>query len=141
MQEILFDDIGSVSIDQSELITDEVLCFVEHLNPTLGDKDDPYYEEYMSYLADINNAEIVTVDMEKLNGSSRFDDFDVGDSNGSQDEDTKYDIKDSYYVLLMNKMICYSQPVTPFDFDKCDEYGPPSQIFTPDFESFVELVK
>lgn len=134
MQEVTLTDLGGVEIDPVELVTDELIGFVENLNPQLGKEGDPYFNEYTAFINEINSAGLITIDIDQINNAGRrFDDVDL-----SGTDDTK-EIPDAAYFLYVNHVINTMNMATPFDFLAADdEYGPMSELFKPD-ESFIPL--
>lgn len=127
MKELTLSDIGGVEIDPREIITDELIGYVESLNPTLGSTTDPYYKEYQAFLAEIASAGIATIDMDSMS-NGRFDDIDL---TGNDEEvvevlDSRFTFFDA--MLMMSFMDPFSE--ADGDYLVSDEYvNPYGEIF------------
>lgn len=63
-------DVGGMKIDSRDILTDDLICKIKNLNPSLGTPDDPEYERYKKYRDEFENAELIVIDAQALNKSS-----------------------------------------------------------------------
>jgi len=142
MQDLALSDNGSADIDPREMLTDELICFVEGLNPALGTDKDAYHGEFQSFLEEIAAAGVVTIDPESIS-AGRFDDVDLS----GREEEVK-DIPDSYYVdysgfiatmALAGQMaeLAMRASVTPFDREEDGYFF--SDVFATPFGDYEEI--
>ena len=76
MEQVNSYDFGGRELNVSEVITDELLGTIQGLNRDLGTPNDPYYNEFKSFVDEINSAELVLIDPNILSRST-YDDMDL----------------------------------------------------------------
>lgn len=117
MVDLTLSDVGGVELNSKEMISDELIGFIDGLNPKLGTKNDPYHDEYQAFLAEMSNAGVVTIDPESIS-SGRFDDVDLSGS----DEDVR-EIPDSHFAEMdmsdLNALMLAAM-CSPFDGEDID---------------------
>jgi hypothetical protein len=119
LDEITIKDLGGAELDPSEMITDDIVAYVNNLDTTLGTKADPHYNDYKDFLNEINSAKILTIDPESIDTSHRFDDIDLtGDS-----EDVK-DLHKDYFMMFMGNILFNNAGMTPYDLIPGEQYAP-----------------
>lgn len=69
-------DFGGRELHVSETITDELLGTIQGLNRDLGTPNDPYYDEFRSFVSEINDVELVLIDPNILSKTS-YEDMDL----------------------------------------------------------------
>jgi hypothetical protein len=116
MTELALVDVGGSEIDPRELITDELIGYVENLNPSLGKEGDPYFSEYRAFLEEINAAGIATIDPEAMS-TGRFDDIDLS----GNDVEVK-DVADEAFVLDNDRLLVAATMLSIFDMPEGAEF-------------------
>ena len=122
MQEVLHElnitDLGGVQPDPAELYHEELIAWVNDLNPDLGTENDPFYNEYKAFKDEINNAKIITLDAEAYKPSNKYDEIDLSG------EDKPIADLSALYMMFMGTILFTHQGVTPYDLVSGDEYAP-----------------
>lgn len=134
MVDLTLADVGGVELNVKEMISDELIGFIDGLNPKLGTKNDPYHDEYQAFLMEMSNAGVVTIDPESIS-SGRFDDVDLSGA----EEETR-DIPDNHFVdmdmtdmnTLMLAALC-----SPFNGEEVDGYVF-SNVYATPFGDYVD---
>lgn len=136
MVDLNLSDVGGVDPSSKEMITDELIGFIDGLNPKLGTKDDPYRDEWQAFMSEIASAGVVTIDPDSMS-SGRFDDIDLSGA----DEEIR-EIPDSFYTEIDTSQITpllLLAALTPFDGEVVDGFSF-SNVFTTPFGDYEEFV-
>lgn len=83
-------DIGGVEPKSSEMVSEEVVGYLNsiNVNTALLNEDDPLYDEYTKFLADMGNSPIVITneDIDVGESSSYFDELDLSGKNEEEEQ-------------------------------------------------------
>jgi len=94
MTDLILSDISGNEIDPREMLTDQLICYVEGLNPDLGKASDPYYDELQSFLKEVSMSGVVQINASNLYSTLGLEDVDLsGSENDIKDINEK-----EYYV-------------------------------------------
>ena len=97
MDEIYLKDRGGVQPDATDVVSDELVTYLDGVNMTLGTDKDPRYNEYKDFLNSIAEASILTIEPEQMS-TGKYDDLDL---TGEEDETTAVavpDVPDSAFL-------------------------------------------
>ena len=137
MVDLTLSDVGGVELNSKEMISDELIGFIDGLNPKLGTKNDPYHDEYQAFLAEMSNAGVVTIDPESIS-SGRFDDVDLS----GNDEDVR-EIPDSHFAEMdmsdLNALMLAAM-CSPFDGEDIDGYVF-SNVYATPFGEYINIAE
>ena len=117
MREMNIDDIGGNAIAMKELVSDELIGYIENLNPNLGVKGkDPYYDMFEEFRSNISDSAIYKLDRQNIS-KGQLDDIDL---TGAIDT-KEFDLKENGFLQIDNKLfmslMLMENLVTPFTMD------------------------
>lgn len=85
MEEIYLRDRGGIVPNADDVLTDELVTYLDGVNTVLGGKEDPRFGEYQNFLNSISEAAILEITPEQMS-SGKYDDLDL-----TGEEDVVYD--------------------------------------------------
>lgn len=130
MEEVYLRDRGGVQPDASDILSDEVITYLDGINMTLGTEKDPRYNEYKEFLNSIAEASILTIEPEQMS-NGKYDDLDL---SGESEEDSQLIIpamKDEEFVQDFSNFITAAVLCSPFNMKNGISYD---KEFAPVFE-------
>jgi hypothetical protein len=135
IHELVVQDLGGSSIDPQEMVNDELVGWLTNLSTDLGTPADPHFNEYQSFMAEINDAKIITLSADELKGAGgKYDDLDLNADQSVED-------LSKAFLMFMGMALFRGQGVGPEDctpatviqgtggrtfapFEEGAEYGP-----------------
>lgn len=118
MEEIYLRDRGGIQPDASDILTDELVSYLDGVNTTLGTKDDPRFGEYQDFLNSIAEASILKIEPDQMS-SGKFDDLDLtGEEN--KDDYPIPAVPDSTFTgpnMNMQQLLTAMVLASPFNMD------------------------
>lgn len=118
MEEIYLRDRGGIQPDTEDMITDDLVTYLDGMNTTLGGKEDPRFGEYQNFLSSISEASILKIEPDQMS-SGKFDDLDLTADDEDVDvikdlpNDKFFDIKNESDEELV-KVLMLQRMFTPF---------------------------
>lgn len=119
MEEIYLRDRGGIQPDASDILTDELVSYLDGVNTTLGTKDDPRFGEYQEFLNSIAEASILKIEPDQMS-SGRYDDLDLTGDQEKEDYPIP-NVPDSTFTgpnLTLSQLLTAMVFATPFNMDK-----------------------
>ena len=118
MEEIYLRDRGGIQPDTEDMITDDLVTYLDGMNTTLGGKEDPRFGEYQNFLSSISEASILKIEPDQMS-SGKFDDLDLTADDEDVDvikdlpNDKFFDVKNESDEELV-KVLMLQRMFTPF---------------------------
>lgn len=118
MEEIYLRDRGGIQPDTEDMITDDLVTYLDGMNTTLGGKEDPRFGEYQNFLSSISEASILKIEPDQMS-SGKFDDLDL--TADDEDVDVIKDLPNDKFFDVKNesdedlvKVLMLQRMFTPF---------------------------
>lgn len=118
MEEIYLRDRGGIQPDTEDMITDDLVTYLDGMNTTLGGKEDPRFGEYQNFLSSISEASILKIEPDQMS-SGKFDDLDL--TADDEDVDVIKDLPNDKFFNVKNesdeelvKVLMLQRMFTPF---------------------------
>jgi hypothetical protein len=132
MEELILRDNGNVRPDSDELVTQELLSYLDSTNKTLGTELDPRFEEFNSFINSIDETAIIRIEPDGMS-TGQYHDIDL---TGSGNDDvviepdfSKFFGSDDFKTMAFLSAMNYVTPVTDGEIlDK--EYAPFTKWYT-----------
>ena len=133
-EELILKDRGNIRPDTDELVSQELLSYLDSTNKELGTELDPRFDEFNRFINSIEETAILRIEPESMS-TGKFNDLDL--SGGDESLDEIKDVSDSLYsnfninsVLELFHVTNWVTPVTVGEIlDK--DYAPITKWFTP----------
>ena len=141
MEEVYLKDRGGIQPDATDVVSDELVTYLDGINITLGTDKDPRYNEYKEFLNSIAEASILTIEPEQMS-TGKYDDLDL---TGEDDTETAVPVPDVQDSEFLGTGITWEQAVmamyfnTPYNMNEGKVYDKDympvldSQFMFPDF--------
>lgn len=118
MEEVYLRDRGGVQPDAADVISDELVTYLDGVNMTLGTEKDPRYSEYKDFLNSIAEASILTIEPEQMS-TGKYDDLDL---TGDEENEVEVpEVKDSDFLgtgITWEQAIALMTFGTPFNMNE-----------------------
>lgn len=118
MEEVYLKDRGGIQPDATDVLSDELVNYLDGVNLTLGTEKDPRYNEYKDFLNSIAEASILTIEPDQMS-TGKYDDLDL-----TGDDDVKSgiveipEVKDEEFIgsgFTWQKALALAMFNTPFN--------------------------
>lgn len=115
MQELFLKDSNQVEPEAADILSDELVTYLDGVNTTLGTKDDPRFGEYQDFLDSINEASILKIEPDQMS-SGKYDGLDLTGEDGVSEVAIKEPEDENFFngLTIENyvKMAFFATPFT-----------------------------
>jgi len=134
MTDLVLSDVSGNEIDPREMLTDQLICYVEGLNPDLGKPSDPYYEDLQSFLKEVSMSGVVQINASNLYSTLGLEDVDLsgGDADIKDINEKEYYVAYSDFEKQENELsnLMFMMMVFPYTKDENKKAVSDNYIFS-----------